>query len=217
MSFCTGCGSPLDDDVKFCSRCGAARGAESPATITAAQSPAPNKRSHLGLKILLGVVGLFAVLVIGGIGTVAVKGVNFHKAVSAEVSTQFSSDGKSLKSSSSASVAFDAKAVAKDHFGVDVYPSVKPAMEFDGTDKSLAFQTADPIEKVDAFYRALPGANVIDESPAHRTFEFSNDKGATRVELASSRDGTTIRHTRAAASEQGPSEPQTDATSKPER
>lgn len=214
MPFCTGCGSQLEEGAGFCTRCGAARGQ---VTSSAPQQP-PAKRRHTGLKILLGVVGLFVVLVIVGIGTIAVKGVNLHKAVSAEVSTQISSDGKSLKSSSNASLAFDARAVAKDQLGVDVYPSVKPAMEFDGTDKSLAFQTTDPIEKVDAFYRALPGANVIDESPAHRTFEFSSEKGAVTVHLASSREGTTIRHTRSAKNEQEADEsPESDATSKPER
>jgi hypothetical protein len=62
-AFCVGCGSPLVEGTKFCTKCGAAQAATQPTTV-ASPAPAPpaSTGSSTAVKILIGILGFFVFL-----------------------------------------------------------------------------------------------------------------------------------------------------------
>ena len=80
MAFCSNCGSPMGAGARFCEKCGAALPGQpiapppvatspappSPAPVAAAPAPtpAPSQGSNTAIKIILGIVGVFALLVV---------------------------------------------------------------------------------------------------------------------------------------------------------
>jgi len=85
MAFCSNCGSPMGAGARFCEKCGAAVPGQpvapppvaappiaaspvpvSPAPAAAAPAPAPvpSQGSNTALKVILGIVGVFALLVV---------------------------------------------------------------------------------------------------------------------------------------------------------
>lgn len=99
MNFCTKCGSPLNEGAKFCAKCGASRPDASPAAqpltplpanqaaaAPAPASPAPAATAKSGspvLKIILVVLGFFALVTALGIGACVYVGYRIHRRAAA--------------------------------------------------------------------------------------------------------------------------------------
>jgi hypothetical protein len=68
-AFCVSCGNPLADGAKFCSKCGATQPTAPAAAVSAPASGAPaSKGSSTGMKILIGVLAFFMVLILAVAG-----------------------------------------------------------------------------------------------------------------------------------------------------
>jgi zinc-ribbon domain len=67
-AFCIGCGSPLADGAKFCSKCGATQPAAQAPAVSATAPPA-STGSSTGMKILIGVLVFFMVLILAVAGS----------------------------------------------------------------------------------------------------------------------------------------------------
>jgi hypothetical protein len=67
-AFCVSCGSALADGAKFCTKCGATQPA-APAAAVTAPAPAGSKGSSTGMKILIGILVFFMVLILAVAGS----------------------------------------------------------------------------------------------------------------------------------------------------
>jgi zinc-ribbon domain len=69
-AFCISCGSPLADGAKFCNKCGATQpAAPAPAVSVTAPAPPASTGSSTGMKILIGVLVFFMVLILAVAGS----------------------------------------------------------------------------------------------------------------------------------------------------
>src|SRR6266849_5373025 len=69
-AFCVSCGNPLADGAKFCTKCGATQPAAQAAAVSIpASAPPASKGSSTGMKILIGVLAFFMVLVLAVAGS----------------------------------------------------------------------------------------------------------------------------------------------------
>jgi len=103
MNFCTKCGSPLNEGARFCAKCGAPRvdtlpassppspppatppaAASAPAPAPASAAPAATAKSDSPvLKIILVVLGFFALVTALGIGACVYAGYRIHRRAAA--------------------------------------------------------------------------------------------------------------------------------------
>jgi uncharacterized membrane protein YvbJ len=75
MAFCNSCGVSLDPGTKFCNKCGAAVSSAPAASAVVAAGPAPTQGGGSGvLKVILIVVGVFVILGVLAVSTVAFIG-----------------------------------------------------------------------------------------------------------------------------------------------
>ena len=69
-AFCVSCGNPLADGAKFCNKCGATQpAAQAPAVSVTAPAPPASTGSSTGMKILIGVLVFFMVLILAVAGS----------------------------------------------------------------------------------------------------------------------------------------------------
>lgn len=69
-AFCVSCGNPLADGAKFCTKCGATQPAAPVGTVMPPSPAAPaSKGSSTGMKILIGVLACFVLLILAVAGS----------------------------------------------------------------------------------------------------------------------------------------------------
>lgn len=232
MGFCTNCGNKIEDAAQFCTSCGTrtsatpSGGSSQPAA--AAVSPAPSvqaagpaqasavqpvhpvsgKSGGGAIKIVLIVVGIIVFL---GILAAGVAGYVAYKAKKA---IQVSGDGTTVTTpwGSVSSNNTDGAKIAQD-LGVAVYPGAKALegasvasfgnVSFGGAE----FETSDPIDKVEAFYKSrFPKSTMSASTETDRTMMVVTDKGWVTVVLEPIDGGTRIKIAKTTATgEEAPS------------
>jgi hypothetical protein len=210
--FCTSCGSPMEESMKFCPKCGAQLGAPSapaPAAPAAAAPPsaAPTAAPIPGapgvaapavkagspiLKIVLIVVGVL--VLIGAIGTVtcvyfAYKARQRLTGMVETAKTMTSRQGTPEISLQKGGEGSEAEAAAT----VDVppYPGATATegggqFSFGGAGgiSSQEYETSDTIEQVLAFYKEKLGSKIrVQESEGNAMFTLTTKTGLTTVTL----------------------------------
>jgi len=201
--FCTSCGSPVEENLKFCPKCGAQIAVPSPpapaAAAPAAGGPAaaPAAKGSPILKIILIVVGLF--VVIGIIGAAAgiyvvykakqkvTSMVESARTTPGELGTPEIRLERGGEGSEAASLAT-----------VDVPPYPGSAATEAGGDftfggkggiSSQEYETTDSVEQVLAFYRDKFGSKIrIQESEGNAMFTLSTPGGLTTVTITRQED-----------------------------
>ncbi len=188
--FCTRCGSPVEETLKFCPKCGAQLGALSapapaaagatptarppaqPPAGAAAGAPAAKAGSPI-LKIILIVLGLFAFVTVVGIGSCFYVGYRVKKKAE-EVKQTFKVDesGKSVTiNTPSGAITLGEKkgGEAAKTATVDVppYPGSTPteggggiSVGGQGGFSTQEYVTADPVDKVLTFYKDKFGSRI---------------------------------------------------------
>ncbi len=212
--FCTSCGSPVEEILKFCPNCGTQLGVPAaPAPASAAPTPAPGPGAPMAavppaaapaakagspfLKILLIVLGIFAFVTVLGIGSCIYIGYRVKKKAD-QLKQTFKVDqsGKSVTvTTPQGAITFGERkgaAALTEIGGVPPYPGSTPVEG--GGEVSLGgkvgisgqeFETADPVNKVVAFYKEKlgPKAQVL-ESEGSAQFTLATDKGLSTVTIA---------------------------------
>src|SRR5580700_8624280 len=205
MAFCNACGTSIDPGTRFCSKCGAAVLASTPAppapvasavrpATPVAAAPAPTSGGGGALKAILIVVGviiLVGILGIASLGFFAWR-VARHSHVrqngeNVKVETPFGT----VESSN------DPQAAAHD-LGVDPYPGAQVMKQgsasatFGGVHTvSLHFETTDSADKVCSFYKPkFPNAMVMSTESNQCTI-ISNDKNNMVTITAKGENGKT--------------------------
>ena len=194
MAFCNSCGASLTPGTRFCSKCGAAVLASSPAPAAASaapvrsasptpatptvSAPAPPS-SGAALKVILIVVGVIVL-----IGTLSVASLGFF-AWRVARHTHVRQEGDNVKVETPFGTVQSTKdpQEAARNLGVDLYPGAQVSTEGAtsttfGTvhTASLNFETTDPLDKVSTFYKSrFPNAMVM-TSQADQCTIISNDK-----------------------------------------
>lgn len=176
MAFCNSCGATLSSGAKFCNKCGATVTGDVSATVT---QPAPAAGGS-GLKVVLIVIGVLAIIGVLGIATMTFVGLRIakHSRVAQEgdqvkVETPFGT----IKSSQ------DPEKAASNR-GVDIYPGAQVQKQgassatFGGMHTVAArFESSDSVDKVCNYYKAkYPGA-MVRTSDANRCTIAANDQG----------------------------------------
>jgi hypothetical protein len=189
MAFCNSCGTNIAPGTRFCSKCGAAVLASSPApavTPTAAASSAPPAASAPApssgggaLKAILIVVGVIVLVIILGITSVAFFAwrVAHHTHV-----RQNGNDVKVDTPFGTIETTKDPQDAAR-NLGVDPYPGAQVlkegsvSMTFGAIHTSaLNFETSDSVDQVCSFYKPkFPNATVV-TSEANQCTIVSNDQ-----------------------------------------
>lgn len=166
MAFCNSCGNSLDPGIKFCNKCGAAVSAPAPGTVaTSVPVAAPTQGGGSGvLKVILIVVGVFVILGVLAVSTVAFIGWRVAR------NLHVKQDGDHVKVETpfgSMETPKDPAEIAHD-LGVDVYPGAQTqkngaaTVNFAGIHTSSAtFKSNDSVDQVSSFYKAkFPNAMV---------------------------------------------------------
>jgi hypothetical protein len=203
MAFCNSCGASLDPGIKFCNKCGAAASAPaagSVATPAAAAPPATQSGGGSGvLKVILIVVGVFVILGVLAVSTVAFIGWrvarNMHvrqEGDHVKVETPFGS----METPQSPDDA--ARSV-----GVDLYPGAKAQKNGAATftlgsihTASATFESSDSVDQVSAFYKArFPNATVTTSDQDHCTIVTQDQKNMITVNIQADGGQTKIQIT----------------------
>ena len=77
--FCTKCGSPIGDDVRFCLQCGTPAAPAGIGAAGAAPGAAPAKSGSAAVKIIVGLLAFFALVTLLGIGSCVYVGYRVRK------------------------------------------------------------------------------------------------------------------------------------------
>jgi len=222
MAFCTSCGSKMEDGAKFCPACGGAVAVPAPTNAAAKSAPAatatapsyatqsaaiqPVKGGGGGgvIKVLLIVVAIIV-----GLGILSAAGAIWmaHKVKNAVRVEQSGHSSRVDLPGFSATSNSDPIHVARE-LGVDVYPGAK-ALEGASSVRmgslmvgNVQFETADPVNKVEQFYRMrFPRSqvNVSDENSA--TLVTTTGKGIVTITMNREGDATRIEISRTAGAE----------------
>ncbi|MFB3813194.1 MAG: zinc-ribbon domain-containing protein [Terriglobales bacterium] len=216
MAFCTGCGTRLDDNTKFCINCGTPAGgaahsvqAPMPGQAAAGVAPAPvpamaqpagaaPKQGSGALKIILIVVGIFVLLGIITVGTIGYGVYRAKKAIVNETGGSTTVTLPGMKISSGEGVS--AEKVAAD-LAVEVYPGAQvransaATMNIGGVVVGGAeFETSDPVSSVVEFYRGkYPNSTVESADENSHAIVVSSEKGFVTIEIRQE-DGMTRIH-----------------------
>jgi hypothetical protein len=204
MAFCNSCGANVAPGIKFCNKCGAAVAAPAAGAVAAAPgaapaSPAPTQGGGSGvLKVILIVVGIFVILGVLAVSTVAFIGWrvarNLHvrqEGDHVKVETPFGT----MESSQ------NPEDVARD-LGVEVYPGAQVQKNGAATatfgsmhTASAVFKSSDSVEQVSAFYKGkFPNAmvttsdqdrcKIIAQDQRHMTtIDIQAEDGQTKIQI----------------------------------
>jgi hypothetical protein len=209
MAFCNSCGANVAPGIKFCNKCGAPvaaaavaapAAAPGPATGAAPVSTAPAKGGGSGvLKVILIVVGIFVILGVLAVSTVAFIGWrvarNLHvkqEGDHVKVETPFGSM-ETPKSPEDA-----ARSV-----GVDLYPGAQvqkngaATITFAGIHTASAvFKSSDSVDQVSTFYKArFPNAMVTTTDQDRCKIIAQDQKNMTTIDIQAEDGQTKIQIT----------------------
>lgn len=210
--FCASCGTPVEENLKFCPKCGAQLGAPSapaqaPAPTPAAAPPAAPAAAPAGapaakagsplLKIILIVVGLFAFVTVASIGACVYVGYRAKQKYSAMVeSAKTIQRGMGTPEVHIQKGGAGSEASASATVDVPPYPGSTPteaggelALGGLGGMSGQEFETADPLDKVVAFYKEKFGSKInVQQSEGNAMFQLSTSKGLTTVTITRDED-----------------------------
>jgi hypothetical protein len=210
--FCTTCGSPIEETVKFCPKCGTQLGAPSaPAPAVASPTPAaaqtagasavptaaaapPGKMGSPILKIILALVGVFAFVTVLGIGACVYAGYKLKQKGMALVES-----AKTMSSSSAGTPEVHAEkrgagseAAASATADVAPYPgstATKAGGELWPGIGGQQFVTSDPLDKVVAFYKDKFGSRLVaQESEGNAVLTLTTKSGMTTITITRDED-----------------------------
>ena len=204
MAFCNSCGANVAPGIKFCNKCGAAVAVPSPGVVAAAPgapvSTAPTQGGGSGvLKVILIVIGIFVILGVLAVSTVAFIGWrvarNLHVRQDRDhvkVETPFGS----METPQSTDDA--ARSV-----GVDVYPGAKAQKNGAATftlgsihTASASFESSDSLDQVSAFYKSkFPNAVVTTSDQNHCSIIAQDQKNMITINIQAEYGQTKIQIT----------------------
>ena len=195
MAFCNSCGASLENNARFCPKCGAAQSAGPGTPLPSAGSvPAAPSAQSSTLKIV--VIVIVAVVALGtlAIGTLTMIGLRIAR------HTHVTQDGDNVKVVGPfGTVNTNPTDVTRD-LGVDLYPGAR-MLKSNGANVEVAgmrtvaaeFESDDPADKVAAFYKSkFPDANVNVSNNDHYTI-VATDKNLITINI-DSQDGKTLIH-----------------------
>lgn len=201
MAFCNSCGVSLDPGTKFCNKCGAAVSSAPGAGVVAAPAaPAPTQGGGSGvLKVILIVVGVFVILGVLAVSTVAFIG--WRVALNLHVKQ----DGNHVKIESpfgSVETPQNPEEIAR-NLGVDVYPGAQAVKNGAATatfagihTASATFKSSDSVDQVTAFYKAkFPNAMVSTSDQNRCTIIAQDQKNMTTINIQADDGQTKIQIT----------------------
>lgn len=213
--FCTHCGSPAEESLKFCPQCGtqlsaptppvaAAPASTRPAAPVAAGAPAaaPAKSGSPILKIILALIGFFVLVSMLGIGACVYVA---YKA--RQKAAQFTEAARrSAPSFGTPEIRMEkggkgSEAAASATQDVPPYPGSTPTQgggELSagglGGISGQEFETSDPTEKVVAFYKDKFGSKInIELSEGNARFTLVTSSGVTTVQVTRDEDAGKTR------------------------
>jgi hypothetical protein len=181
MAFCNSCGANVAPGIKFCNKCGAAvasPGAAAPAAAPVSTAPTQGGGSGV-LKVILIVIGIFVILGVLAVSTVAFIGWrvarNLHVRQDhdhVKVETPF---GNMETSKNPADVARD--------LGVEIYPGAQVQKNGAATASfgsmhtaSASFESNDSLDQVSAFYKSKFPNAVVTTSDQNRCSIIAQDQ-----------------------------------------
>jgi hypothetical protein len=215
MAFCTNCGSAMDANAHFCTKCGknvstasapgAATGAAPAQSYTPAAgtytpgAAAPSPGGGNVLKVVLIVVGVFVFLGIVSIGGMIYAAHRIKERIKHNV--YVTEDGKDSTVETpfgrASTTHSDAKTVAH-QMGVDVYPGStggeSSTAQFGSmTTASIKLTTSDSVDKVAAFYKSrFPNAMMTSKDDGKFTLVGGDKEGTVTITAEPDGDQTRI-------------------------
>jgi len=207
--FCTSCGSPVEETLKFCPKCGAqlagAAGAAPPAPGPAPAQPpaaappaaapaaaAPSGGGSTILKIVLGVLAFIFLVSLLGIGACVYIGYRAKQKFSAavaEVKKAQTTFGTPEVQAEKGGEGSEAAAAASE----DVPPYPGSTATKSGGGVSIAginmggqeYETPDPVDKVVAWYKDKFGSKInVQEQEGKAMFTLTGGHGLTTVTIS---------------------------------
>jgi hypothetical protein len=200
MAFCNSCGANVAPGIKFCNKCGAAVAAPSPAPGAAPVSTAPTQGSGSGvLKVILIVVGIFVILGVLAVSTVAFIGWR----VARNLHVKQEGDHVKIESPFGSMETPKNPEDAARAVGVDVYPGAQVQKNGAATftlggihTASAMFISSDSVDQVSAFYKAkFPNATVTTSDQDHCTIIAQDQKHMTTINIQADNGQTKIQIT----------------------
>jgi|SRR5579863_3500817 len=202
MAFCNSCGVSLDPGTKFCNKCGAAVSSSAPGAVASpvAAAPAPTQGGGSGvLKIILIVVGVFVILGVLAVSTVAFIGWRVAR------NMHVKQEGDHVKIDSpfgSMETSKNPEEIARD-LGVDIYPGAQAVKNGSATASfagirtaSAVFKSSDSVDQISAFYKAkFPNAMVTTSDQNHCTIVAQDQKNMTTINIQADDSQTKIQIT----------------------
>src|ERR1700722_20346803 len=201
MAFCNSCGVSLEPGTKFCNKCGAAVSGVTPGAVAApVATPAPTQSGGSGvLKVILIVVGVFVILGVLAVSTVAFIGWRVAR------NLHVKHEGGHVKVESPVRSMEPSKTpedVARD-LGVDISPGARAERNGSATatfgsmrTASATFKSSDSVDQVSTVYRAkLPTAMVTTFDQNRCTIIAQDQKNMTTISIQADDGQTKIQIT----------------------
>jgi hypothetical protein len=203
MAFCNSCGASLDPGTRFCNKCGAA--VSSAPSVGAAAAPpaavpAPPQGGGSGvLKVILIVVGVFVILGVLAVSTVAFIGWRVAR------NMHVKQEGNHVKVDTpfgSVETSRNPEEMARD-LGVDIYPGARAEKNGSATASfagirtaSAVFKSSDSVDQVSTFYKAkFPNAMVTTSDENRCKIIAQDDKNMTTIDIQADDGQTKIQIT----------------------
>jgi hypothetical protein len=200
MAFCNSCGVALDPGIKFCNKCGAAVSGSAPGAVAPAAPPVATQGGGSGvLKVILIVVGVFVILGVLAVSTVAFIGWRVAR------NMHVKQEGDHVKIDSpfgSVETSKNPEEIARD-LGVDIYPGAQPMKNGSATASfagiktaSAVFKSSDSVDQVSAFYKAkFPNAMVATSDQNRCKIIAQDEKNMTTIDIQADDGQTKIQIT----------------------
>ncbi len=211
--FCISCGSPMDESLKFCTKCGAQLGSPPapaptpvpaqtavPPTAVGGAVPAapPAAAGSPILKVIPIVVGVFAVVTVLGIGSCFYIGYRARKNLQERTNIDGSKSVRIQTDRGRVTIGEITGGEAAKTATVDIppYPGATPtergsAISVGGQRgiSSQEYLTPDPVEKVVAFYKDKLSSKVsIVQAEGNAEFTFITENGISTVTIKHDED-----------------------------
>ncbi len=185
MAFCNSCGADVAPGIKFCNKCGAAIAAPAPGAIAAAPatapvSTAPTQGGGSGvLKVILIVVGIFVILGVLAVSTVAFIGWR----VARNLHVKQDRDHVKVETPFGTMETSQSPDDAARNLGVDLYPGAR--VQKNGAASatfgsihtaSASFESNDSLDQVSAFYKSKFPNAVVTTSDQNRCSIIAQDQ-----------------------------------------